>query len=197
MTGEIAGEPTVTGKIAARFHDEISEFTRRYNKPLHRHLLQLTQGDHALADDLVQQVLIEVALDWQKIRALDDSGQRKRLYVTARRRAVDAFRKNNTARNYESQIPPADAPAETDPFVYAVTAETIARFVSVIESLPTRQAQAAALYWLHKWKNAEIADKLGISPGAVTHLLSKARMRIMSEVGPYLSDEPRDPEGGV
>lgn len=197
MTGEIAGERSATTKIAAKFHAEISEFARRYNKPLYTYLLQLTQGDHALAEDLVQQVLIEAALDWQKIRALDDSGRRRRLYVMARRRAVDAFRKNNTARNYESQMPPADAPAETDPFVYAVTAETIARFISVIESLPARQAQVATMFWLQRWKNVEIADELGISPTAVSHLLSKARTKIRNEVGPCLSDEPRDPEGGA
>jgi len=197
VTGEIAGEQSATGKIAAKFHAEISEFARRHNKPLHTYLLQLTRGDHALADDLVQQVLIGAALDWQKIRVLDDPGQRKRLHVMARRRAVDAFRKNNTARDYESQLPPADAHAETDPFVYAVTAETIARFTNVIESLPARQAQVATMFWLQRWKNVEIADELGISPAAVSHLLSKARTKIRNEVGPYLSDEPRDPEGGA
>jgi len=197
VTGETAGEPTVTGKIPAKFHDEISEFARHYNKRLYGHLLQLTQGDHALADDLVQQVLIEVALDWEKIRVLDDSGQRKRLHVMARRRAVDAFRKNTTARNYESRMPPADPPAETDPFVYAVAAETVARFDSAIENMPVRQAQAARLYLFYRLRNAEIADELGISPGAVTHLLSRARTRIRNDVGPYLSDEPHDPEGGA
>jgi RNA polymerase sigma factor (sigma-70 family) len=197
VTGEAAGEPTATGKIDARSHDEISEFVRHCNKPLYRHLLRYTEGDHALAEDLVQQVLEEVAKNWPRIGSLDDSGRENLLFDMARKRAIDAFRKNNTARNYEARSPTAPAPAETDPFTHAVTAETIARFVSVIESLPPRQAQAATLYWLREWKNAEIADELGITPGAVTHLLSRARTRIMSEVGPYLSDEPRDPKGGA
>lgn len=197
MTGEAAGEPAATGKIDARFHDEISEFARCYNKPLYRHLLRHAEGDHALAEDLVQQVLEEVARNWPKIGSLDDSGRENLLFDMARKRAIDAFRKNNTARNYESRSPAAPAPAETDPFAHAVNAETIARFVSAIERLPPRQAQAAILYWLREWKNAEIADELGITPGGVTHLLSRARTRIMSEVGPYLSDEPRDPDGGA
>lgn len=195
--GEAAGEPAATGKIDARSHDEISQFARHYNKPLYRHLLRHTVGDHALAEDLVQQVLEEVARNWTQIGFLDDSGRENLLFDMARKRAIDAFRKNSTARNYEARSPTAPALAETDPFAHAVTAETIARFVSVIESLPRRQAQAATLYWLREWKNAEIADELGITPGAVTHLLSRARTRIMSEVGPYLSDEPSDPEGGA
>jgi RNA polymerase sigma factor (sigma-70 family) len=187
----------VTDKIPAKFHDEISEFVRQYNEPVYRHLLTITQRDHALAEDLTQQVLMGAAEDWPKIRALDDSGQRNRLYVMAVRRAIDAFRKNATARKYELLEPPAPAPAETDPCMYVVSAETIALFVSVLKSMPSRQAQAAALSWFYRWKNVEIAQEFGITPGAVSHLLRRARTRIVSEAGPYLLDDLRDPEGGA
>jgi RNA polymerase sigma factor (sigma-70 family) len=196
-TGETAREPTATGKITAESHDEISEFARHYNKPLYRHLLRQAEGDHALAEDLVQQVLEEVARKWPKFGVLDDSGRENLLFDMARKRAIDAFRKNNTARAYESRWPAAPGPAETDPFACAVTAETIARFTSVIESLPPRQARAATLRWLRGYKNVEIAKELGITRGAVTRLLGNARTMIMNEIGPYLSDEPRDPDGGA
>jgi RNA polymerase sigma factor (sigma-70 family) len=187
----------VTDKIPAKFHDEISDFIRQCSVPLYRHLLLLTRRDHALADELVQQVRIEVALNWPKIRALDDSGRRGYAFRMAQWRAIDAFRKNETARDYESRVPAAHRPAETDPYVHAITAETVARLFSVIESLPRRQALVAVLYWAGQWKNAEIAEELGITPGAVTRLLGRARTRIVTEVGPSLLDDLRDPEGGA
>jgi RNA polymerase sigma factor (sigma-70 family) len=187
----------VTDKIAAKFHDEISEFARQYNKPLYGHLFRFAQGDHALAQDVVQQVLMEAAQSWARIRALDDSGQWDWLQRTASRRAIDAFRKNSRARINESRAVAAYAPPETDPHALAVTAVAIERFVSVIESLPPRQAQAATLYWRCGWKNAEIAEGFGITRGAVTRLLRKAATTIRTELGPYLAAEPCDPEGGA
>jgi RNA polymerase sigma-70 factor (ECF subfamily) len=187
----------VTGKITAKYHDEISHCARRYNKPLYRFLFRFTQGDHALAQDLVQQVLMEAAQNWAKVRALEDAVQRNLLYQMATRRAIDVFRKNSVARDYESRTLVCYKPPETDPHAHAITAAALERFVEVIEALPQRQALAASLYWRCGWTNAEIAAELGITRGAVTRLLNRAETTVRRELGPYLPFELRDPEGGA
>lgn len=111
----------MTGKITAKYHDEISQCARQYNKPLYRFLFRLTQGDHALAQDLVQQVLMEAAQNWAKMRALEDAIQRNLLYQMATRRAIDVFRKNSAARHYESRTLVCYKSPETDPHAHAIT----------------------------------------------------------------------------
>jgi RNA polymerase sigma-70 factor (ECF subfamily) len=184
----------VTAKITPEYRDEISKCARQYNEPLYRFLFRLTQGDHALAQDLVQQVLMEAAQNWAKFRVLGDAGQRRLLYVMAERRAIDAFRKNSVARESESRARVCRALPETDPHAHAVTAAAVERFIKVIEALPRRQALAASLHWRCGWTNAEIAEELGITRGAVTRLLAKAGSMIRCELGPYLPFEPRDRE---
>lgn len=187
----------MNGKIPAEYHDEISRCIRLYNKPLYRRLFRLTQGDHALAQDLMQQVLMEAPQNWAEVRALGDDAQRNLLYRMAEWRAIDAFRKNSRTRDCESRMLICHEPPDADPHLKVITAVALERFVKTIEALPHRQAQAAGLYWLCGWTNAEIADVLVITPGAVTRLLHKAATTIRRELGPYLPFEPRDPEGGA
>jgi RNA polymerase sigma factor (sigma-70 family) len=190
-------ETKVKGKIPAEYHDEISQCAQRYNGTLYRFLFRLTQGDHALAEDLVQQVLIEAAQDWAKVRGLDDVELRNRLYQMATWRAIDAFRKNSTARAGQSWMLANFRQPETDPHAYAITTAVIERFVKVIETLPPRQALAASLHWRCGWKNREIADALEITCSAVSQLLGKAEATLRRELRPYLPFEPCDPEGGA
>lgn len=184
-------------KIPARYHREITECAREHNGPLYRFLFRFTRGDHALAEDLVQQVLIEAAVNWAELRMLAADEQTHRLYLIATRRAIDTFRKNRTARDYQAKTLPFSRQPDTDPHMHAVTVAAIERFVKVLESLPSRQALAATLRWRCGWKNCEIADALGISPSAVTQLLAKAKATLMRELRAYLPFELCGPEGGA
>lgn len=154
----------MTGKISAQHRDEIGDCARRLNGMLYGFLFRLTQGDHALAEDLVQQVLIEAAQNWDVLRGLNDVALRNCLYRMATWRAIDAFRKNSAARACQSLMLANFLPPETDPCARAITTAAIERFVKVIEALPPRQALAAALYWRCGWTNREIADALEITP---------------------------------
>lgn len=187
----------VNRKIPAEYHDEISRCARLYSEGLYRRLFRLTQGDHALAQDLTQQVLMEAALNWAKVRALGDDAQRQLLYRMAEWRAIDAFRKNTQVRACEAHALVYSERPDTDPHIKAITVVALERFVKVIEALPPRQAQAASLHWRCGWTNAEIAEAFAITPGAVTHLLRKAATVIRRELTPYLPFEPLDPEGGA
>ncbi len=55
-------------------------------------------------------------------------------------------------------------------------------FWSVVQALPKRQAQAAALRYLYELSVAEIADTLEISEGSVKTHLSRARTVLIKEL---------------
>ena len=131
------------------------------------------------------------------MRTLGDDAQRNLLYHWAGWRAIDAFRKNFRLRAFESQLLVSYEPSDSDPYMKAITAVALERFVKVIEALPQRQAKAATLHWRCGWTNAEIAEAFAITPGAVTHLLRKAETTIRRELAPYIPFEPCDTEGGA
>ena len=186
------------GKIPAEYLDEISDCFRRYNEPLYKFLFWRTRRDHHLAQDLVQHVMMEAAQNWETVRRLDDDGRKRFLFVMAKRRAIDAFRKNAVARNHVTQIPPDQpAPQSSEPHENAISDEARERFARCIDGLPERQALVATLYWRNGWKNSEIAVALGITPSAVTHRLDAALSTIRREMGPYLRVDVGDPEGGA
>jgi RNA polymerase sigma factor (sigma-70 family) len=187
----------VKGKIPARYRDEISECARRYNGMLYGFLFRFTQGDHALAEDLVQQVLIEAAQHWAVLRGMGDAALRNQLFQVAAWRAIDAFRSNGTARACQSSMAANIGLPEYDPHAHAITAAAVERFVKVMEGLPPAQARAASLHWRCGWRNGEIADALGISRSAVSQLLGKAEATLRRELRPYLPFEPSDPEEGA
>lgn len=184
-------------KIPKEYHEEIIEYAREHIGRLHRRLLRSAHGDRALADDLVQDVLIIASLNWAALRKLDADKRTDLLNLIAGRRAIDTFRKNNTARTYQSKMQPFFQQPEADPCRQAVTAAALERFVEVIESLPRQQARAATLKWRFGCKNVEIADILGISPSAVTQLVTKAKSTLKRELHPYLYFESSELEGGA
>ena len=185
------------GKIPAGYRDEISECARRHNGMLYRFLFRFTQGDHALAEDLAQQVLMEAAQRWAALRGMDDAALRNQLFQMAAWRAIDVFRKNSTARAFRSSMAANIRQPETDPHAHAITTAAVERFVKVIEALPPGQARAASLRWRCGWTNSEIADALGVSRSAVSQLLGKAEATLRRELRPYLPFEQTDPEGGA
>src|SRR5262249_44779669 len=126
--------------IPAEYGDEITECAHRHGQDLYRFLVRLTQGDHALAQDLVQQVLMQAAEKWSELGVMDRDGQRNRLYQLAIWRAIDVFRKNSTAREYQPVVLARFQPPETDLDAHVITKEAIERFIKVIEAMPTRQA---------------------------------------------------------
>jgi RNA polymerase sigma factor (sigma-70 family) len=166
------GEPAVRDAMTA---DDL--FARHYV-----HLVRLAAqlvDDVESAEDIVQDVF--AALDLARLRG--DALPYLRTAVVNRARS--ALRRRRVARLFartatrEELGESADAPAVRD-------AERT-RVLAAIDALPRRQREAVVLRYYEDLPVAEIAAILGISPGAVSTALGRARES--------LSNSLEDPDG--
>lgn len=141
-------------------------------------------GDRALAEDLVQEVLIRASRRWEQIGQLDrpELYVRKMIlneYLSWRRRSWGLL-PNGTAVEVDDRLAPdhAVAYAERD----ALRAE--------LGKLPRRQRAVLVLRYYEGFSDAEIAGLLGCTPGTVRGYASRALAALRIEMSPRaLSEE--------
>jgi RNA polymerase sigma-70 factor (ECF subfamily) len=156
----------------------------------------LARGDRALADDLVQAVFEAAARAWGILRCLADEQRRGWLRATAANIAASGFRREAAWRERLPRIEaryrkdPVDVPAQ------AFSSIALDRCWKIIKDMPAQQHAVAVLRWHQGMRQAEIAAALGIAEKTVSVQLSRARRRLIAELGrdyPFASD---DGEGG-
>ena len=139
-------------------------------------------GDPALADDVVQEVLIRAHLRWRRIDALDrpESYLRKMIvneFVSSRRR-VRRWVPTATVEPVGQEPDPADRHADRD----ELTAE--------LARLPRRQRAVLVLRYYEGFSDVEIADALGCRPGTVRGYASRALAALRVQLAdPALAQE--------
>lgn len=159
-------------------------------------LRRITQGDRQLAAALVQETFKQAVEKWCQLRARTDNEREAWLFEVARDRAIDAFRRAGTERRKLPEVCIRYRPAETDVHREAMVAIAIEHFIKVVNEMPAQRALVASLYWRCQWSNREIAKSLGITPGAVSQHVSKARETLKRELSPYVPFDLPDMEGG-
>jgi RNA polymerase sigma-70 factor, ECF subfamily len=128
--------------------------------------LTFTCGDHALAEDSVQEAFARLLVNWQRISAYDDPAtwvrrvalnlaQDHRRFLLRRARLLVRLERKPQATTYS---------VEGDPQLW-----------SAVQSLPSRQRTALALFYLGDLKVAEVAATMKISEGTVKSYLDRAR----------------------
>ncbi len=149
------------------------ELFARHYPALVRLAVQLVD-DQDSAEDVVQDVF--AALDPQRVRG--DALTYLRTAVVNRARS--ALRRRKVARLFarhatrQELAEPADAGAVRD-------AER-ARVLAAIDGLPRRQRETVVLHYYEDLSVSEIADVLGISPGAVSTALGNARAALSASL---------------
>jgi RNA polymerase sigma-70 factor (ECF subfamily) len=160
-------------------------------------LLRLTQGDHQLSEDLVQDTFRKAWQDWASVRDRPEDQQAAWLTRVAVNTAIDIFRRNTTAQQTITQLAEQYEPPEPDLTRKALTSIAVQRFIEVVNTMPAQRSRIAFLAWRCGWRPGEIAAALGITPGQVSQQLSAAKSTLRDELGPYLPFEPADVEGGT
>lgn len=131
-------------------------------------------GDRSVADDVAADTFLAAA------NALA-SGQEERigrpwLFVVARRRLIDHWRKSERERNRLMRVleldPYRDEPGRTDGQRDGGSADAV---IDALRSLPERQRAAIALRYLDEYSVTEIADAMEIEYGAAESLLARGR----------------------
>lgn len=125
--------------------------------------------DVAIAEELAQEAFLRAYGRWGRVSRMD----RPELWVrrVALNLAVSGFRR----RQAESRALRRVHGRHDDARAHDLEVE---EFWEALRSLPTRQAQAAALFYVDDLPVAEVAQVLGCAPGTVKAHLHAARQRL-------------------
>ncbi|MTD59251.1 sigma-70 family RNA polymerase sigma factor [Amycolatopsis pithecellobii] len=142
--------------------------------------MKLTGGDHARAEDLVQETLLRA---WKHPRVLDQSqgSARAWLFTVARRIAIDGWRSAATRSEVMTDAPPEPAlPDDTDRTLQGwLVAEALGE-------LSVAHRQVLGLCYFQGYSVADAARALGVAPGTVksrTHYALRALKLALEERG--------------
>jgi RNA polymerase sigma-70 factor, ECF subfamily len=126
------------------------------------------------AEDVVQEVFLEVFRFWQKRKVENLVGLFRRI---ATHRALDRLRRRRRTDplNMIEVSDPSDGPLDK-----AVAGELAERLRNAISQLPDRQAVVFSLRYFDDRSYEQIAEILGIEPNAVGVALHKARIKLQS-----------------
>ena len=140
---------------------------RREHRPLLRLAWTLT-GRRDLAEELVQDAMLTVHRDWERVgRYESPGGFARRVLLNA---ATSAARRRAAEHRALARIPEVVAHADELPPDDA--------FWSALRSLPERQAHAVALHYLEDLPVSEIARVLDIAEGTVKVHLHRGRLAL-------------------
>lgn len=136
--------------------------------------LALAAGDLAAAEDATQEAFIELCVRWDRISRYDNPA------VWVRRVAINKLRnvhRSNTRRavallRLDSDEGMAPPPADPDTSLLAA-----------LRALPSRQRLATVLYYVEDLTIADVASAMGISQGAVSQHLNRARTAFCAYLG--------------
>jgi RNA polymerase sigma-70 factor (sigma-E family) len=140
-------------------------------------------GDRALAEDVVQEVLIRAHARWRKIGCLD----RPEVYI--RRMIVNEF---ISWRRRTWRLVPSGTSADLDVRLapdHALGHAERDALLAELAKLPRRQRAVLALRYYEGLSNVEIAEVLGCKVGTVGGYVSRALATLRIELAP----EPRQP----
>ena len=140
-------------------------------------------GDPAVAEDVAQDAFLEAYRKWDRIGAYDQPAAWVRRVVA--NMAVSAFRRRRGELRMLTQLG-----ARQPRFAPEISPSTLA-FWQAVRSLPKRQAQVAALFYLEDRTIAEVAQILKIAEGTVKKHLHDGRKALAQKLDvDEVNDEP-------
>ncbi|MBM7516308.1 SigE family RNA polymerase sigma factor [Nocardioides nitrophenolicus] len=168
------------------------EFVRRRRSHLLGTAVVLTAGDHHLAEDLVQGVLVRLYLAWGR------ASRRGGVDAYARRALVNALidhrRRPSVARETVTDAVPDRAVVPTAPTVLATEAVD-AELLAALKALPERMRAAVVLRHVADLSVEDVADALGCSPGTVKSQTARGLAKLR-ELLPQAESIPAAPYEG-
>lgn len=155
----------------------------RYYKRLFRLAFVLGRGDELLAQDVLQSVFLTAA---KKLRSADGEEHLWNwLARVARQQIAKAWRKRQrdpAIANAEVLSDDCPATAEPDPFFEGVLDRAM-------EMLEAEERQLIQIFYFDRLSQKEIAERLNITPKAVSSRLERAREKLRSLIKRALSHE--------
>ena len=183
--------PGLSGELVARAragdHEALRTLTE-HAYPLVRRWALVRTGDPAEADDLTQDVLVQMIRRLGAYRG--DSLFTTWLYAVTRNAAADRFRRDRrrAAAHDDLLVSGALVPRPAPRPDLAADQRLLAAVIrSFYEELPARQREVFDLSELQGLSSTEVSARLGIAPVSVRAHLFKARRALRARI---LSDHP-------
>jgi RNA polymerase sigma-70 factor (sigma-E family) len=191
--GGIAARPSwaqgVTGRTEARLDadEAVEQLYLAHWDQLVRLSVMLVH-DQGTAEEIVQDALVAVHQRWDRLTDQERALAYLRQAVVNRSRS--ALRHRGVVQRYLArQTTPADVPGADSPVMRDSRRDLV---LDALKKLPRRQREVLALRYYLELSEAEIAETLGISRGAVKSHASRgsAALRpILEALGPELRGE--------
>jgi RNA polymerase sigma-70 factor (ECF subfamily) len=134
----------------------------------------------SLAEDVAQEVYLQI---WKQADRFDSARAPARAWIAtlAHRRAVDAVRRNQTARDREQGV--SGEIAEPDPAETAVERDEASRLASALSRLSDLQRQVIELAYFGGLTQNQVAERLGAPLGTVKTRMRDGLLRLRSIMG--------------
>jgi RNA polymerase sigma-70 factor (ECF subfamily) len=168
-----ATDSSLSARLAAGDDRALAEVVDRFGPAVHAVALAVLGGDAAAAQDVVQDVLVDL---WRHPARFDERLGTLRTYLamSARHRAADRIRSEHrrTGRELRSErlLPP---PREPSPAEQVADAETGAIVRQAVLGLPAEQRAVVELAYFGGLSYRDVAQALGIPEGT-----AKSRVRL-------------------
>lgn len=156
----------------------LESLIERYHRPLFAFLYRLTD-DHALADDLAQEVFIRLV----KYQGAAPANFRAWIFTVARNLAHDHFRSAHYQHEQPAEFADNDYPTEQDialsPEHHALYTDGRREIAAALQTLPPDQREVVILRFYHDMSLGEIAGiadaPLGTIKSRLFHALKKLK----------------------
>jgi len=180
--GTASVEPAaLVARIAAADRLAFADLYRQFQPRLRAYLRRLG-ADRALADELVQETMLQV---WRRAGTFDSrqSSVATWVFTIARNKRIDVFR-----REKRPEIDPEDPAWQPDPEPAADVAfdasRREARLKAAIADLPPEQAEMLRRAFFDDLSHTEIAEATGLPLGTVKSRVRLALSRLRRALGP-------------
>jgi RNA polymerase sigma factor (sigma-70 family) len=154
----------------------------------------VAHGNHAEADDLIQQAFHAAMTAWAMVGQWGFVRQKAWLRSTIRFKGIDAWRVSNRVRLLPD-LDPDHLHAWHDTAEEALCSIAVDRTLKVVFAMPPVPYRVMWLYGLEGMSVTEVAEYLGITPSTVSGHLKAARDTLNKEVRrilPFSKDDPSE-----
>jgi RNA polymerase sigma-70 factor (ECF subfamily) len=159
------GEAAAAAALLDRLGPRLMAFVKR-----------MTAGDHALAEDIVQEAFVRL---WRRASTWDADGTAQMstwLGRVAANLAIDAKRRAARTQTMPEGYDPADGTPGVD--ARMIRDERLSALDQALAALPERQRQAVVLRHIAGYSNPDIAAMMDVGVEAVESLTARGKRRL-------------------
>ncbi|HSE71879.1 MAG TPA: SigE family RNA polymerase sigma factor [Nocardioidaceae bacterium] len=161
--------------MARRDPDAFAEFVTARSATLFR-TAYLMVGEHALAQDLLQESLTKTYLAWPRLREVTNAEAYTRRVITTT--AISWRRRRSWQEKPAETVPESAVHAAADGFA------TRAWVWAALQQLPPRQRAAVVLRYYEDLTEAQTAAVMGCAVGTVKSQVAQGLKKLREQLGP-------------